>query len=243
MKISRRQALQVSGATLAGLSLGVKPDRLLAQAPQGAQAVPDTLVDTPVRNIAPLPLLPDGSAPEHPASAIGTISQPYMWRNTKGQPPEIDFDYRRLKIRIDARGMARRGGTLTFADLEALPRRSYITLLQCGAPNPRGIVRWTGARFSDVANLLGVQPFAHYCRLIAADKYWIDEDMETMMHPQVMLAWMMNDQPLTPQHGAPVRLVIPFRYGARSTKAITDIAFGSPGLPTFPLPASLAPVV
>jgi len=85
-------------------------------------------------------------------------------------------------------------------------------------------------RFSDVANLLGVQPFAHYCRLVASDKYWIDEDMKTMMHPQVMLVWMMNDQPLSAQHGAPIRLVIPFRYGARSIKAVTDISFGAPGL-------------
>jgi len=62
--------------------------------------------------------------------------------------------------------------------------------------------------------------------------------MKTMMHPQVMLVWMMNDQPLSAQHGAPIRLVIPFRYGARSIKAVTDISFGAPGMPTFPLPAA-----
>src|SRR6266566_5065916 len=123
MTISRRQALQVSGTTLAGLSLGLGPESLLAQAPpaQTPPPVPDKLVDSTVRNIAPL------------------------------------------------------------------PRHSYVTLLQCGAVNPHGIVKWTGVRFSDVANLLGVQPFAHYCRLVASDKYWIDEDIKTMMHPQVML--------------------------------------------------------
>ena len=55
---------------------------------------------------------------------------------------------------------------------------------------------------------------------------------------QVMLAWMMNDKPLTPQHGAPMRLVVPFRYGARSIKAITDISLGSTGMPSMPLPAA-----
>jgi DMSO/TMAO reductase YedYZ molybdopterin-dependent catalytic subunit len=49
---------------------------------------------------------------------------------------------------------------------------------------------------------------------------------------------MMNDQPLTPQHGAPIRLVVPFRYGARSIKAITDMSLGSTGMPTTPLPAA-----
>jgi DMSO/TMAO reductase YedYZ molybdopterin-dependent catalytic subunit len=238
MTISRRDAMRVSGTALAGISLGFPPALLAQAAAAQTPAVPDTLVDSALRNMAPLPLNSDGSAPEHPASEAGAITEPYMWRYTNGKAPEIEYDYRKLKIKVDARGMARRAGTLTFADLEPLPRRSYVTLLQCGAVNPHGIVKWTGVRFSDVANLLGVQPFAHYCRLVASDKYWIDEDMKTMMHPQVMLAWMMNDQPLSAQHGAPIRLVMPFRYGARSIKAVTDLSFGGPGMPTFPLPAA-----
>ena len=231
MPISRRQALQVSGTTLAGLSFGLRPESLLAQAlpAQTPQPVPDKLVDATPRNIAPLPLNPDGSAPEHAASEAGPITEPFMWRYTSGKAPDIEYDYRKLKIKIDPRGLAKRSGTLTFADLEPLPRHSMVTLLQCGAVNPHGVVKWTGVRFSDVANLLGIQPAAHYSRLVASDKYWIDEDMKTMMHPQAMLVWMMNDQPLSPQHGAPIRLVVPFRYGARSIKAITDISFGGPG--------------
>ena len=89
-----------------------------------------------------------------------------------------------------------------------------------------------------VASLLDVQPFGHYVRLVASDKYFVDEDIDTMMHRQVMLAWMMNDRPMTPQHGAPIRLVVPFRYGARSIKAITDISLGSTGMPSVPLPGA-----
>ena len=237
MKISRRQAMRVSGATVAGLSLGLAPERLLAQA-QPPQPVPDTLVEPPLRNIAPLPLQPDGSAPEHTPGEAGTISEPYLWRYTKGQPPEIEFDYRKMKIKVDTRGLAKRSGTLTFSDLEPLPRRSYVVLLQCGAQNPRGIVKWTGVRFADVAEMLGVQSFAHYCRFVASDRYWTDEDIKTMMHPQVMLAWMLNDEPIPPKHGAPLRLIVPFRYGAHSIKAITEIYLHSTGLPTPPLPVA-----
>ncbi len=53
------------------------------------------------------------------------------------------------------------------------------------------------------------------------------EDMKTLRHPQVMLAWMLNDDPLPTKHGAPLRPVIPFRYGLRSVKSITEIAFGT----------------
>ena len=61
--------------------------------------------------------------------------------------------------------------------------------------------------------------------------------MDTLRHPQVMLAWLMNDAPIPPKHGAPLRLIVPFRYGNRSIKAITEMMFATPGLPAPPAPA------
>jgi len=60
---------------------------------------------------------------------------------------------------------------------------------------------------------------------VGSDGYFTYEDMTTLMHPQVVLAWELNDAPIPPQHGAPLRLIIPFRYGARSLKAIKEIQF------------------
>jgi DMSO/TMAO reductase YedYZ molybdopterin-dependent catalytic subunit len=98
-------------------------------------------------------------------------------------------------------------------------------------------VKWTGVRFADFADMLGLVPGAHYCRLIASDRDYVDEALETLRHPQVMLAWLMNDAPLPSRHGAPLRLIVPFRYGNRSIKAITEMVFATPGLPMPPLPA------
>ena len=73
MAISRRKALAISGATLAGLSLGiVKPEALAGKA-RMQEDWPDQLVERPRREgfPAPLPLNADGSAPEHPESAAG----------------------------------------------------------------------------------------------------------------------------------------------------------------------------
>jgi DMSO/TMAO reductase YedYZ molybdopterin-dependent catalytic subunit len=142
-----------------------------------------------------------------------------------------------MAIKVDTRGLGKLAGTLRFTDLEKLPRVSRTFLMQCGAPNPRGIVKWTGVRFSDVADMLGLVAGAHYARFIASDRHYVDEALTTLRHPQVMLVWMMNDQPLPPRHGAPLRLVVPFRYGNRSIKAITEIIFGTPSLPMPPLPA------
>jgi DMSO/TMAO reductase YedYZ molybdopterin-dependent catalytic subunit len=241
MAISRRDALRISGSTLAGLSVGaLAQEHLQAQAAQAPQAPwPDQLVERPLRAgfPAPLPLNPDGSAPEHPASAAGPITDPLMWRTPDRQAPGIEFDYRKMAIKVDTRGLAKLGGTLRFPDLEKLPRVSHTFLMQCGAPNPRGIVKWTGVRFADVADMLGLVPGTHYCRLVASDRHYVDEALATLRHPQVMLAWLMNDEPMAPRHGAPLRLVVPFRYGNRSIKAITELVFATPGLPMPPLPA------
>jgi hypothetical protein len=152
-----------------------------------------------------------------------------MWRTPNRQAPDIEFDYRQMAIKVDTRGLGRLAGTLRFTDLEKLPRVSRTFLMQCGAPNPRGIVKWTGVRFSDFADMLGLDPGVHYARFIASDRHNVDEAMTTLRHPQVMLVWMMNDRPLPPRHGAPLRLLIPFRYGNRSIKAITEMIPGIGG--------------
>jgi DMSO/TMAO reductase YedYZ molybdopterin-dependent catalytic subunit len=240
MAITRREAISISGSALAGLSLGsVTDETLLAQVPQAQPPWPDQLVERPLRDGFPaaLPLNADGSAPEHPASESGPITTPLMWKTANRQAPAIEFDYQKMAIKVDTRGLARLTGTLRFPDLEKLPRVSHTFLLQCGAPNPHGIVKWTGVRFSDVADMLGLIPGAHYCRIIASDRNYIDEEVATLRHPQVMLAWLMNDAPIPPNNGAPLRLIVPFRYGNRSIKAITEMMFATPGLPMPPLPA------
>jgi DMSO/TMAO reductase YedYZ molybdopterin-dependent catalytic subunit len=194
-------------------------------------------VDTQLRTVSDLGLLPDGSAPEHPLSARENISGA-IWRYTNREPPPIDFDYRNLKVKISGGRTAAREGTMRFSDLESLPRREHVFLLQCGAPNPRGIVKWTGVRFSDVTEMLGVQSFARYARFVGSDNYFAEEDMTTLMHPQVLLAWLLNDEPIPPEHGAPLRLVIPFRWGARSIKAITEILLTATSFPAPPPPPS-----
>jgi DMSO/TMAO reductase YedYZ molybdopterin-dependent catalytic subunit len=233
MILSRREVVQSSATAVAALSIAAI--RVSPGAAQTSAAQPDRLVETPLRKIAPLPLNADGSAVEHSEAEIGKLDG-VLWKG-RGTP-DIEFDFQKMKVKVDSRGTASLSGTLHASDLEKLPRHSQITLLQCGAPKPTGIVKWTGVRFSDVAGMLGAQSFADYGRFVASDGYVTDEDMKTLMHPQVMLAWLMNDQPLPPEHGAPMRLVVPFRYGARSLKAITEIQFTATAFPPPPpLPA------
>jgi DMSO/TMAO reductase YedYZ molybdopterin-dependent catalytic subunit len=228
MKMSRRETMQLSATALAGLSLtAIKTREALAQAAQPpqppSQPQPDGLANAQLRNIATLPLQADGSAVEYTPQEAGAITG-VLWK-TKNQTPPGEYDYRKMRIKVDGRGTSKLSGTLMFSDLEKLPRFSYVVRLQCGAPMPRGTVKWTGVRFSEFAKMVGAQDFANYGRLFGSDGYFIDEDMKTLMNPQVVLAWQLNDEPIPPQHGAPLRLILPFRYGARSLKAIQEIQF------------------
>ena len=244
MTVSRRDAIRISGGTLAGLSLGAKlsPEQLAAQAAPQSQEWPETLVEAEVRAGFPvdLPLNPDGSAPEHPESAAGPIEGRLMWRTGDRPAPPGEYDHRQMRIRVDTRRLARLSGTLRFEDLERLPQVSQTFLLQCGAPEPRGVVKWTGVRFADFVDMLGLVEGAKrngYARFVATDNHYVDEPVRELLSAQVMLAWMMNDEAISPAHGAPLRLIVPFRYGNRSIKAITQIVFAVPGLPPWNPPA------
>ncbi len=236
MAYTRRKLISTSGKTLASLSLvsAIKPDILFAQT---RVDVPEQLVPTEMREGFPaeLPLNADGSAVEYDPSLAGPIEGPLKWRTPdRKTPPDLNPNFQDLKVSINTRGLSRISGTLRASDLETLPKIEKTYLLQCGAPTPRGIVTWGGVRFSDFAQILGLHKGVHYCRTMGFDGAYGDEDMNTLMHPQVMLAWEMNGGPLPADHGAPLRLIIPFRYGRRSIKSITEMTFSTPSLPTPP---------
>jgi DMSO/TMAO reductase YedYZ molybdopterin-dependent catalytic subunit len=199
---------------------------LLARSQASGQAAPfpDALVEQKVRDITPLPLNPDGSAKEFPESALTPVADIGVNDRNGNRPLQIELDPAKHKIKIYGNVMSRRG-SLGLPDLRSLPARTQITRLQCGSPKPSGIVKWSGARFSDVCKLLGVDPMAQYVMFVAGDGYVSTEDMTVATQPQVMLAWQMNDGPIPVGHGAPFRIVIPNRWGARSIKRVAEIRF------------------
>ena len=221
--VTRRMALQLSGATLAGLSpLGLAP--LSAQS-RKQEAPTDRLVEQKAREMAELPLNPDGTAKEFSESDLTPVEEiGVIYRNTDRKPPEVEFDPAKHKIRIRGNVM-KYHGALGLSDLNKLPPYTQITRLQCGAAKPSGIIKWSGVRFADVCRLLGTGPMCQYVMFIAADGYVTTEDMSVVTHPQTILAWEMNGGPIPPLHGAPFRLVIPFRWAGRHIKAIEEIRF------------------
>jgi DMSO/TMAO reductase YedYZ molybdopterin-dependent catalytic subunit len=111
---------------------------------------------------------------------------------------------------------------LTINDVQSLPRVQTITNFCC-IEGWNNIVQWTGVRFSDFLHKYA--PSGHalppYVYMSTPDEgYYVGLDTKSAMHPQTLLAWELNGQPLTPDHGAPLRLVIPVKYGVKNIKRI-----------------------
>lgn len=133
------------------------------------------------------------------------------------------------------------GLLLTLDDIRALPRVEMTTELKC-IEGWSTIVNWAGARFADFAARYqpptreGVgtpdvrrersQELVRYVGLETPDGgYYVGMDMPSALHPQTLLCYEMNGQPLTPEHGAPLRLVAPVKYGIKHIKRIGRITF------------------
>ena len=71
--------------------------------------------------------------------------------------------------------------------------------------------------------MIGADPTARFVTVECADDYYESLDMATALHPQTLLCYEMYDQPLTREHGAPLRLHIPTKIGYKHAKYFTDL--------------------
>ena len=89
------------------------------------------------------------------------------------------------------------------------------------------IVHWGGARFSDFhARYADRVGDVGYVGLETPDgEYYVGWDIESILHPQTMLALREHGEPLDQEHGAPLRLATPNKYGIKTLKRIGVIRY------------------
>jgi DMSO/TMAO reductase YedYZ molybdopterin-dependent catalytic subunit len=96
------------------------------------------------------------------------------------------------------------------------------------------IAWWAGLRFDDLLRAYPPKSKAKWARMESSvnldnsgnpDPYFISVDLATARHPQTLLATHHNGQPLTVEHGAPLRLLVPVKLGLKNVKAITRITY------------------
>jgi DMSO/TMAO reductase YedYZ molybdopterin-dependent catalytic subunit len=110
-----------------------------------------------------------------------------------------------------------------------------ITRLVC-VEGWSAIAWWAGLRFDDLLRAYPPMSQARWARVESSvnldasgnpDPYFMSLDLATACHPQTLLATHFNGQPLTVDHGAPLRLLVPVKLGLKNVKAITKITYSA----------------
>jgi sulfane dehydrogenase subunit SoxC len=146
--------------------------------------------------------------------------------------PRVDVTAWRLQIG----GLVERPVTLGFADIRRLPAWRVESFHQCaGAPRHPDLptrrianVVWTGVDLAELLRSRGIRTAARYLWAYGLDRgaydglearwYVKDIPLARLDDGGVLLAYAVNGEALTPEHGFPLRLVIPGYYGTNTVK-------------------------
>ncbi|MHA6332038.1 molybdopterin-dependent oxidoreductase [Qipengyuania sp. CAU 1752] len=173
--------------------------------------------------------------------------QDIFYIRNHGDIPDLDVDHR-----VELAGLVDTSLSFCIADLRRdFPERKVKAVLQC-AGNRRadmqseketsgdpwsvgaiGNAEWTGVALSDVLNEAKVdRSRARFVAFTCADQVEVDGEVaaygvsitiERALAGDVLIAWALNGEPLTPEHGAPMRIIVPDQAGVRSAKWIEKI--------------------
>lgn len=161
--------------------------------------------------------------------------------------PVLDVDSWRLEVT----GLVDAPRSFSYDELLAMPARKVEAFLQCaGFPSRPDIatrrianVEWTGIDLRSLLDQCGVAAGARYIWSYGHDEgsfqgsppcaYVKDMPFDRLLLGDVLLAYLLNGQPLSRAHGFPVRLVVPGYYGTNSVKWLRRIEIANqrrPGL-------------
>jgi DMSO/TMAO reductase YedYZ molybdopterin-dependent catalytic subunit len=130
--------------------------------------------------------------------------------------------------RLIVDGAVERPQTFSLAQLQRMPQQTQITRHDC-VEGWSVIGKWSGVRLGGLLDAVGLRPDARYVVFRCMDNdgsgnlYYESLDLRQARHPQAVLALRLNDAPLDPNHGAPVRLRVPTQLGYKSAKWIGRI--------------------
>jgi len=131
-----------------------------------------------------------------------------------GSVPQIDLSSWNLRFF----GEVEAPTSLSFDELLALPRITRRNDIHCVTRWSKFDCTWEGVSVRELMARVRPRPAARYVMVHAEHGFSSNLPLADLIDHSVLLAFAMNGEPLTPEHGGPVRLVVPKLYFWKSVK-------------------------
>jgi DMSO/TMAO reductase YedYZ molybdopterin-dependent catalytic subunit len=177
--------------------------------------------DTPLRGSAAPP-----AVPRLPPGQILTRKWPVLHYS---HVPRIDTAAWRFTIS----GAVEHPRELSWNDFAALPRAEVLCDIHCVTSWSRFDNRFSGVPVRAVLELAGPLPTARYVMVHADPDYTTNLPLADLDRPENLLATHHDGEPLVPEHGGPIRLLVPHLYFWKSAKWVTGFEFLEEDWPGF----------
>jgi DMSO/TMAO reductase YedYZ molybdopterin-dependent catalytic subunit len=218
MRMQRRQFLHLTGLSSTGLLLSGCGASFLADV-VGKVSEPFN------QSLEELLLNPKTPVPDLP---ISQIKPEQLLVNTFGFTPKLDPARYRLVIDGDVAHPMQ----LSLDEIYKLPFQSMVIRHVC-VEGWAAIVQWGGVPLRDLIKLAQPKNTAKYVYFQSADRYYESWDMASCLHPQTLLAYQKNGEPIPIDNGAPLRLAAPIKLGYKLSKWVTRVTITSQLLPYY----------
>jgi len=182
------------------------------------------------------------AAVKSPTHLAKTFDKSQAVKNVKVNGPyglSDGFDSTSWKLRVVNKGWGADSVIyVTLDDIKKLPRTDVVFDFKC-IEGWSQITWWSGVKLSDfmkqynlgsrngrTPNLDDVPSLTNYIGMVTPDSgYYVGIDMKSALSPQTILCYAMNGNPLPENQGAPLRLIIPNKYGVKHIKRIGTMRF------------------
>lgn len=146
-----------------------------------------------------------------------------------GEVPSIDISSWRFKIF----GLAQRERELTFNEFAELPRVRVFSDIHCVTGWSKLGMLWEGVSTAALRELAPPMETAQFVIVHAVGGFTTNLSLEEFFRLDVVFAILADGKPLAPEHGYPVRLVVPRLYFWKSAKWVTGIEYVKDDEPGF----------
>ena len=123
--------------------------------------------------------------------------------------------------------------TFTWADLMAMPTVTQTVDIHCVTRWSKLDTTWTGVPWRTLREELEIKPTAHYLMAHCEQNYTTNIALDILDDDDTMLAFLYDGKPLEPDHGYPLRLLVPKKYFWKSAKWLRGLEFITADRPGF----------